>query len=470
MAYAIMRAEKRHRAAVHGIMIEANRSRADHENGRDFVNSDINWDLTDSNVFLVKTENWNREITRVLHAEGLKERKDSVVLIDGLYTASGDFFDGKSREEILDFFRDCLKAHERLYGTPINAVVHFDEETPHMQVASVPIVTDSTGKKKLSAKELMGGRAQYQMRQDKFYADVGAKYGLERGEKVDYTKPAAERKRHTTKREHLIQQQEAQISAQKDELGDLQYQVASAQLDLRVLEMQTEDERRRAERVEDALPGLDQMEELAQAVTAAVDQMERAANQLGNIRDHKDELMSYFEPIKQPITGRITGYKITPEKLDNLVKRETAAIGLTEQKFILGKMGQQSHWEKSYLREAMEKATSALTAACDTVRGRTLASLREAKESLEAHYNQAKETIQALRKQVSDLTGERDSMRQFMEQHSIQGKSVWDLYRREKESQELAAQGNKGWTPGRSKGKNHNQNPGGAQDGDLSGR
>lgn len=230
MAYAIMRSEKRHRAAVHGIMIEANRSKSDHENGRDFVNSDIDWDKTDSNVFLVRTENWNKEITRVIHAEGLKERKDSVVLIDTLYTASSDFFAGKSRDQIVGFFRDCLAEHEKLYGRPINAAIHFDEATPHMQVASIPIVTDANGKKKLSAKELMGGRAQYQIRQDQFYEDVGKKHGLERGEKVDYSKPAAERKKHTTKREHKIQQQEAQISTQKAELGQLHKQVGDAQL------------------------------------------------------------------------------------------------------------------------------------------------------------------------------------------------------------------------------------------------
>ena len=41
MAYCIMRIEKRKRAALYGLQIEANRTAADHEKGRDFAASDI---------------------------------------------------------------------------------------------------------------------------------------------------------------------------------------------------------------------------------------------------------------------------------------------------------------------------------------------------------------------------------------------------------------------------------------------
>ena len=36
----------------------------DHEFGRDFDRSDIDWDKTDQNFHLAYTANWNEEITR----------------------------------------------------------------------------------------------------------------------------------------------------------------------------------------------------------------------------------------------------------------------------------------------------------------------------------------------------------------------------------------------------------------------
>ena len=55
MAYCIMRIEKRKRSALYGLQIEANRTSEDFKKGRDFAASDINWDFTDFNIFLVKS-------------------------------------------------------------------------------------------------------------------------------------------------------------------------------------------------------------------------------------------------------------------------------------------------------------------------------------------------------------------------------------------------------------------------------
>lgn len=63
MAYCIMRVEKRKRTALYSLQIEANRTTADHEKGRDFTASDIQWCLTDFNMYLVKSENWNPPLT-----------------------------------------------------------------------------------------------------------------------------------------------------------------------------------------------------------------------------------------------------------------------------------------------------------------------------------------------------------------------------------------------------------------------
>ena len=185
MAYCIMRVEKRKRSALYGLQIEANRTSEDFKKGRDFAASDINWDFTDFNIFLVKAENWGKAVTKALEEAKVQERKNSVVVLEGFYGASPEWFADKSLEEIISYFKDCLAYHEKTYGKVINAVIHFDEATPHLSVVSPSILQSEDGQNRLSARDIMGGRADYRRRQDEFYEQVGKPRGMERGETQD---------------------------------------------------------------------------------------------------------------------------------------------------------------------------------------------------------------------------------------------------------------------------------------------
>ena len=192
--FGIMRVEKRRRSAVYGLQIEANRALEDHtQTGRDFAASDISWELTPFNLHLVRADSWGKAITAAIKDAGAEERKNSVVLLDGFYGASKEWFADKTLEEIVDFFKACLAFHEREYGKVLNAVIHFDESVPHLQIASIPLITDEKGTR-LSAKDIMGSRADYRRRQDLFYEQVSKPRGLERGEIHD---PAATKKHLT---------------------------------------------------------------------------------------------------------------------------------------------------------------------------------------------------------------------------------------------------------------------------------
>lgn len=222
MACGIMRIEKRRRSAVYGLQIEANRTQADHEKGRDFDKSDIDWEQTPKNVHLIKTAKWNTAITERIAREGVKERKDSVVLLDGIYTASKDFFCKMSPSDVLRYFNDCLDYHVQEYcqgdrSRVINAVIHLDEETPHLHISSCPLYEDERGMH-LSAKQIMGGQTSYRARQDRFYAQVSSHWGLDRGEIRD----DAEKKLHTTKREWQLAQQELELAQNAQQLKDTQ--------------------------------------------------------------------------------------------------------------------------------------------------------------------------------------------------------------------------------------------------------
>lgn len=226
--YGIMRVEKRGRADVYGIQLEANRTVEQHEKGLEFDKSDIDWNRTRDNIFLVQTEQWNREITkeikRIETETGKKTRKDAVVLLDGLFTASPEFFEGKTTQEIKKYFEDCLDFYVKEYcqgdkTRVLNAVIHLDETTPHMQVASIPSYTSEAGNR-LNAKIIMGNKTDYRKRQDRFFEAVSEKYGLERGEPAS----AINDKVHTTKREWQAATQEEAIAknnqvliAQKEE-------------------------------------------------------------------------------------------------------------------------------------------------------------------------------------------------------------------------------------------------------------
>ena len=192
--YCIMRTEKRKRIAFCGLQREVNRTRADHEEkGIEFDGSQIDWTRTDNNIYIRKTDNWNRAITERLEAEGVKERKNSVVLLDTIFTASPEFFETHTTEEAAEYFKDCLKFYINAFCQGdktriISAVIHLDETTSHLHVASIPLYNDIKGMH-LSAKSIMGNRVAFSNRQTEFFLECGLERGMERGEICEGVEP-----------------------------------------------------------------------------------------------------------------------------------------------------------------------------------------------------------------------------------------------------------------------------------------
>lgn len=218
MAFCIMRIEKRRRSSLYGLQIENNRTQADHiERGRDFARSDINWDLTPFNIHFVKAENWGKAVTAALQDAGVKERKNSVVVLDGLYTASAEWFKDKTLDEIIDYFEACLAFHEKTYGPILSAVLHVDEGNYHLHAQSIPL-TRTGDTVRLSADRIMGGRNDYRKRQDQFFEEVGKPRGMERGESHD---PEHIRK-HLSVQEYKRQQLEIQVDELQQQNKKLQ--------------------------------------------------------------------------------------------------------------------------------------------------------------------------------------------------------------------------------------------------------
>lgn len=217
MAYQIFRIEKVKRQGVGGCQSEHNRTEADR--GR-FPDSNINYDVTHKNAYLKKSRNYWQDVQKILGQAGItKYRKDAVVMLDAIYTASPEAMASMSEAERQAYFMDCCEWHESHFGPIINAVIHYDETTIHMHVDSVPVMQKEDGTWKLSAKELIGNRAQMSALQTDLHAKVSKHYNLERGE----SRTPDEQRKHLTKLEHeikVLKSEKLQLQSEKIELED----------------------------------------------------------------------------------------------------------------------------------------------------------------------------------------------------------------------------------------------------------
>lgn len=100
-------------------------------------NPDVDTSRSKYNFHLVKPPGkYRAESERQIAAAGCRTRKDSIRMIETLFTASPEFFKGKKRAEIRAFFEEALHFLEQHQSkeTIISAVVHMDEKTPHMHL------------------------------------------------------------------------------------------------------------------------------------------------------------------------------------------------------------------------------------------------------------------------------------------------------------------------------------------------
>jgi len=107
-----------------------------------------------------------------------KRRKDAVLCVEYVMTASPDWWRAASQDQQQDFFAKSIQWINDKYGA--NRVIvcteHHDESTPHLSVFVVPLTQDG----RLSAKEFVGSRGKLSADQTEFAKRV-AHLGLERG-------------------------------------------------------------------------------------------------------------------------------------------------------------------------------------------------------------------------------------------------------------------------------------------------
>lgn len=149
MPYAILRFQKRKAGGVAACERHNERKKEAYKS-----NPDIDMERSKNNYHLIAPPKYTykKEINRMVAEAGCRTRKDSVMMVETLITASPEFMNQLPPEEQKAYFQTALDFISERVGKQniLSAVVHMDERTPHMHLCFVPITPDN----KLSAKAM----------------------------------------------------------------------------------------------------------------------------------------------------------------------------------------------------------------------------------------------------------------------------------------------------------------------------
>lgn len=174
MRYAVLHIQKFSAGALRGIQSHIEREKESKSN------PDIDHDKTTLNYDFVSGTQLNAKVNRCIKALDLKKkiRKDAICCVGIVISGSHNHMTNMSDEQQRAYFLQAKNWLENRYGSTnlVYAVVHNDEKTPHMHVGIVPVKDG-----RLSAKALFT-RTELRSLQTDFAAEVGARFGLQRGQ------------------------------------------------------------------------------------------------------------------------------------------------------------------------------------------------------------------------------------------------------------------------------------------------
>ena len=193
MSYAIIRNEKLTRVQAMGAYKHNERKTRNHSN------KNIDSTKTELNYYLKKNElSYIKEFDKIKEKYDLKGqiRSNSNIMCEMVFTSDQKFFDKIGYEESKRYFEESYKfiCEYKNLGEQniISAVVHMDEDTPHMHLLFIPVIhtTDKQGNKidKVCCRDFWKGKNSYRDLQNSYFKHISEKgFKLERGELVEVT-------------------------------------------------------------------------------------------------------------------------------------------------------------------------------------------------------------------------------------------------------------------------------------------
>lgn len=337
MGYGIIRVQKVKAPAVGSMQYHNDRVPGQHSN------EDIDQEKSNLNKEYIEHGSYRAEVNERIERfreSSRKIRKDAVVLAEGVATASPEFFDGKSREEVMAYFDDVFEFCKSEFGEQnlVHFTVHMDETTPHAHFGFTPI-KDGT----LSWKNYFDGRDALRGFQNRYWERVGKQWGLERGETgsgrthktTQEMKREAQREiKELDKRKECLRQEVEEMEAATPSLsegvrtlwkarsdGSREEELGSAIEGLRGrisdLSSQIADCNGRAERIERGLPALRaRYRELAERFNDTRSRVEQALGRLSEVPNTLSELA-------QDIARKLGKPLFDPDSLDYQMREVT---------------------------------------------------------------------------------------------------------------------------------------------------
>lgn len=337
MGYGIIRVQKVKAPAVGSMQYHNDRVPGQHSN------EDIDQEKSNLNKEYIEHGSYRAEVNERIERfreSSRKIRKDAVVMAEGVATASPEFFDGKSREEVMAYFDDVFEFCKSEFGEQnlVHFTVHMDETTPHAHFGFTPI-KDGT----LSWKNYFDGRDALRGFQSRYWERVGKQWGLERGETgsgrthktTQEMKREAQREiKELDKRKECLRQEVEEMEAATPSLsegvrtlwkarsdGSREEELGSAIEGLRGrisdLSSQIADCNGRAEGIERGLPALRaRYRELAERFNDTRSRVEQA---LGRLR----EVPNTLSELAQDIARKLGKPLFDPDSLDYQMRKVT---------------------------------------------------------------------------------------------------------------------------------------------------
>lgn len=177
MPYAIMRFQKKTSGKLSACECHNERKKSAYKS-----NPNIDPERSQYNYHLVEAPKYTygRAIKERLNVVNCRKRKNSVLLIETLITASPELMNELPEEEQREFFARAVEFFQKKIGKEnvVSAVVHMDEKTPHMHLSFIPLTRDG----RLSAKEIIGNQKHLSEWQTEFHEYMSERWTeLERG-------------------------------------------------------------------------------------------------------------------------------------------------------------------------------------------------------------------------------------------------------------------------------------------------
>lgn len=191
-----------------------------------------------------------RESRRKSFRDKVNEDKADVAC-EFMMSASPEYFEGKSRQEVREWAENSLKFVTDKIGinkdNVLHAVVHMDEKTPHLHVVAVPLVEKYDGRKKenvlaISRKHFIKTRQDMANVQTNYVDFMNEKgFDLERGMEKSGGKHLDVARYKVKTAEEKVEQLEQQVTDLSGEKEKLQKEKEAIQKEKELLEKKVEE-------------------------------------------------------------------------------------------------------------------------------------------------------------------------------------------------------------------------------------